>query len=354
MDHQSSGVSFALIGHQDNWDKVIRFVNSLRITGKNSLLSLEKIKEVFGFIPPRKLFDIETWSPITGRVRGMYIETFISPDEIDAKHLHLNLKKVKEACDYAIGCGANIVSLGGFTSIVLESTATALQQSGVTYFTTGNSLTAAFIVKSIEKICVLRKQSLANSNLLIVGSTGDIGSACAQYFSGSVKQLLFCARQPGPLKKQKEIYEQKGISVNASIDINELLPNADIVICVASSLIEGANFDLLPPAAIICDAGYPKNISLPPSKLKGRIIFSGGMGSVKGGYEFTPDHKKDIYDFPGENIVHGCLLESMVLAMEQKPVAYSTGRGNISITAMNEIFNLCTKHEIEPAILCQN
>ena len=354
MDHQPAGVTFAVIGHQDNWDKVSKFVNSLRVTGDNTILPLEKIKEVFGFIPPRKLFDIEAISPVTGKTRGMYIESFIAPDELDTKHLHSNLKKVKAACDCAANEGADIVSLGGFTSIVLEASKAATHPIGKTYFTTGNTLTAAFIVKTIERICLERNQCLAESNLLIAGSTGDIGSACAKYFSGSVKGLLFCARQPGPLKEQVENFSKKGIRVRSSLNINELLSLADIVISVTSSLIEGCDLSLLPAHAIICDAGYPKNISIHPSQLKERILFSGGMGILRTGYDFVPDHKKDIYDFNGENIIHGCLLESIVLAMEQKPVAYSTGRGNISITAMNNILSMAAKHGIEPTILYQH
>jgi predicted amino acid dehydrogenase len=52
---------------------------------------------------------------------------------------------------------------------------------GETKFTTGNTLTAAYIVKGIEKAATGKDINLQESNVLIVGATGDIGMACVQY-----------------------------------------------------------------------------------------------------------------------------------------------------------------------------
>ena len=97
MDHQPASIKFAVIGHQDSWESVTQFVNNIRITNDNELLSLEKIKQVYGFIPPRKLFDIVVNSTSCDSINGAYIETFISPDELDIKHLRKNIEKVKGA-----------------------------------------------------------------------------------------------------------------------------------------------------------------------------------------------------------------------------------------------------------------
>lgn len=349
MGHQPAGVTFAAIGHLDTWDRASRFVNSLRVTHHHAQLPIATIKSVFGFIPPRKLFEVEVISPVTGKVKGMYIESFISPDELDAAHLHANLRKVREACCCAEREGAAVASLGGFTSIVLEAGREEASVTGRTQFTTGNTLTAGFIVKAVESVCRQRGKALQAATLLIVGSTGDIGSACARYFENSVKSLLLCARQAGPLARQSQEFIDRGISARYAVHVNELLPSADIVICVASSIMSDADFGLLPHDAIICDAGYPKNLAI-RQPLNGRVLFAGGMGMVRGGYTFFPDHRSDIYDFPGENVMHGCFLEGIVLAMEGKPVAFSRGRGKITVSAINDIVGLAAKHGVEPAI----
>jgi fatty aldehyde-generating acyl-ACP reductase len=182
MDREPASLKFALIGHQDNWDKITRFVKSMRKNGPIGPLTVEKIKEVYSYIPSRNLFDIFTQSSVSGTTKGVYIETFISPDELDAKHLRSNLSKVKDACDKAIAQNIPVASLGGFSSIVLESGGYQLKQLGNTCFTTGNTLTAGFIVRGVEKACEYHQQLLEDSRLLVIGATGDIGSACSRYF----------------------------------------------------------------------------------------------------------------------------------------------------------------------------
>ena len=90
MGHQSPDIEFALIGHQDCWKKITRFVDFLSNGRQN--LSAEKISEVYSFIPPRRVFDIEIQS-ITGQTtNGCFIETFISPDELGQRHLKKNIE----------------------------------------------------------------------------------------------------------------------------------------------------------------------------------------------------------------------------------------------------------------------
>ncbi len=120
MDSTSSDVAFALIGHQDSWQKISGFVNLLRDNSNEFEITKEKIAEVYSYFPPRALFDIEVRS-VTGKtVKGKYIETFISPDELTIKHWKNNIAKVKEAAQCASKLQAGITTHGGFTSIVLE------------------------------------------------------------------------------------------------------------------------------------------------------------------------------------------------------------------------------------------
>jgi predicted amino acid dehydrogenase len=130
------------------------------------------------------LFDVEVQSVTGQKAKGCYIETFISPDELGQRHWRKNVLKVHEAAACARRLHANIVALGGFTSIVLEGRNDTLNDGGTTKFTTGNTLTAAFIVKALEKACIKSDKQLEQQQLLIIGATGDIGSACVQYFSG--------------------------------------------------------------------------------------------------------------------------------------------------------------------------
>lgn len=349
MDSPTSDVEFALIGHQDSWQKISGFVNLLRNNSNGLEVPKEKIAEIYSYFPPRAIFDIEVRS-LTGKIaRGKYIETFISPDELTIKHWKNNIAKVKNAAECATKLKAGITTLGGFTSIVLEGRVDMLNGNSITKFTTGNTLTAAFIVKSLEKACMHFNKQLKKQNVLIIGSTGDIGSACVRYFSNKVNKLLLCARQQNLLLQQEKQLLENKISAKASVDVNTLLPHADIIIAIASSIIEDFKSGLCKKEVIICDAGYPKNLIFNLSEDLNERLFCGGMGIVTGGYDFIPGFHHDLYNFPIKNIGHGCLLEAVVLALENKRVAFSTGKGNISPENIEIMYAMAQHHGITEA-----
>jgi fatty aldehyde-generating acyl-ACP reductase len=235
-----------------------------------------------------------------------------------------------------------IVAMGGFTSIVLEGDL-GLYSSGGTKFTTGNTLTTAFIVKGIEAAAELRNLDMKAASILIIGATGDIGSACVQYFKHRSKRMLLCARNQKRLTALGDQLNEEGVANDCSIVLSDLLPEADVVICVASST--GLEFLNYKKRVIICDAGYPKNLD---KEVEGddNLVFHGGMGQVSCGYEFKPDYTDSFYQYPAPYVIHGCILEAMVLAFEAKFENYSSGKGNITVEKIEEIYELGAKHGI--------
>lgn len=349
MGHQSSGVDFAFIGHQESWQKVERFVEITRKEAGLASISSQQTRALYPYLPPRPLFEFEVQSVLGKKARGMYIESFISPDELDIKFIRGNLQKIKDACDVAIQSRIPIASLGGLTSILLEANGLAVEHCGNTHFTTGNTLTTAFIADGIETCCKLLSVSLAACNLLIIGSTGDIGSACSRYFAGRAKSLLLHARQEAALKKQWDALHQMGVTARWSANINDLLPNADIVICVASSVLLQCDATLLSPDAIVCDAGYPKNLE---HSFSGKLqhYLQGGMGIAAAGADTIPNSYKTIYEFAVPDVAHGCLLEAATLALEGRATSFSAGRGNITAAAIDEIKQMAARHGITAAL----
>ncbi len=88
-----------------------------------------------------------------------------------------------------------IVSLGGFSSILLEGRMDILPAHPETAFTTGNTLTVALIVRGIERALDLGGRELRESNVLIVGASGDVGSGCARYLAPQGARGCFSARE---------------------------------------------------------------------------------------------------------------------------------------------------------------
>jgi fatty aldehyde-generating acyl-ACP reductase len=345
MDSTSASLDFAAIGHQDSWQNISAFVNSIRSADQEKL-SCDKIKNIYSFIPSRELFKVKVRSKTGTEINGMYIETFIDPDKLCTEFTRANINKVMSATSRANKMGFNIVTLGGFTSIVLEGNLDSFT-TAETKFTTGNTLTAAFIVKGIERAAARLNINLSESNILIIGATGDIGMACSNYFKSRVNKLLLNARNTSRLNKMVVTLRRENINVTCSVNPEDLLPEAEIIICAASS--SGIRLDNYRKDVLICDAGYPKNLESRILKNKDIHLFHGGMGQVSCGYDFNPDYSNTIYHYDAPHIIHGCILEAMVLAFEKRYENYSSAKGNITIDKIEEIYSLSTKHGIDLA-----
>jgi len=343
MDSSTSSLDFAVIGHQDSWQNIGRFVNAIRAPVREELSS-QQIRNIFSFIPPRDLSRVKVKSKTGAEINGVYIETFIDPDKLDAQFIRTNISKVMQAVAHAKKMGAKIVAMGGFTSIVLEGKLDSFSQQR-SKFTTGNTLTAAYIVKGIEKATRLQGIDLKHCTVLIIGATGDIGSACAGFFKKKVKKLLLCARNQHRLEKLSTELAKENITIKHSVCLGDLIGEADIIISAASST--GIDMSSCKTNALICDAGYPKNADANIKDRNGLRSFHGGMGQVSHGFQFSPDYSNDMYRYAAPHIIHGCILEAMVLAFENKFETYSSGKGNITIDKMEEIYGLSVKHGID-------
>lgn len=339
---------FALIGHLSSWQQAVDAVNYFR---RDSLdpLPLQTVQETYDWIPPRKLFDVDvTASDGDRKVSGIYIETFIPPGSGLLRNLRGNIEKIRQAAGIARKAGARIVALGGFSSVLLESDADSLREAGVdTVFTTGNTLTAAFIAESIERAVAARGRALAELNLLVIGATGDIGQAIVRWFSGRAGSLLLCARNRRRLGALEAALQAEGHAATADTDLSALLPQADVIVSVAAAVEPLFSVADCKPGAIVCDAGYPKNIV--PAAGTDVLLYHGGMGQVQGGVRYSSELPRQIYRYPQPGIGHGCLLEAVVLALQADYTAISTGRGHITTAAMAKMVDFARNHGIMAA-----
>ena len=238
------------------------------------------------------------------------------------------------------------MSLGGFSSILIEGNFDQLPERHDTVFTTGNTLTVGFIVQGIKRMCAQEGRNLRRSTLLIVGATGDVGSGCARCLAPLMKRVLLSARNLERLRRLAAELQAGGVQVELATDLLEtgLLKNdlqrfsaeADVVICAASLASPSLLLGRIAPDAIVCDAGYPKNLS-PSAQMPGAKVFFGGLGQITGGLKFAPDFHGILNRHPFPDVVHGCLLEGMALALEGRFEPFSQGRGSITPDRVEEI-----------------
>lgn len=338
-------VDFALIGHLEDWDAAASVVSALRGRDLPRIPS-DELRTIVPWLPPRTVCRVVVQSAAGVEARGIYIDTFIPPDHLGDRFLHENLGRVRDAAQYAVKEGAGVAALGGFTSILLEGRVAGLPET--TQFTTGNTMTVALIVRGIERALTIAGRSLEESTVLIIGATGDVGSGCARRLAMRTRRLLLTARNSARLSALRNELNSSGASTSASTIIDDLSPEADVVICAASLTAPALVLESLPAHAIVCDAGYPKNVlrrSAPP------VVFFGGLGRVSAGFRMWPDLEGVLNRHPYPYVAQGCLLEGMILGLERRFESFSRGRGAITPERVDEMWGMAQRHGIELAPL---
>lgn len=348
MDCAAAGVTpqvdFALVGHPESWSAAAEVFSALRGPERTPLPD-DEIKDILPWIPPRAVCQVEVKSIADATAHGLYIDSFIPPDRLDAACVRENLTRVRAAAAYAIKAGARMVSLGGFSSILIEGNADQLPPGPRTVFTTGNTLTVALIVQGIETMCAREGRNLGQSTLLVVGATGDVGSGCVRCLAGKVKRVLLSARNVERLRRLASELDAAGIDVEIATDLEQFSEEADLVICAASLPSPSLLLDRIAPDALVCDAGYPKNLS-PDAETSRATIFFGGLGQITGGLKFVPDLHGILNRHPFPDVAHGCLLEGIALALEGRFEPFSRGRGAITPKLVEEIERIAARHGI--------
>jgi fatty aldehyde-generating acyl-ACP reductase len=342
-------VDFALIGHQESW-RATADVFALLRGPEYPPVPDEEIVSIVPWIPPRTVCHVETRSRLGAKAHGLYIDSFIPPDRLDAAFMQENLRRVRGAAACAIKAGAKIVSLGGFSSILIEGNFDMIPVRGNTVFTTGNSLTVAFIVGGIRRMCEQEGRELRRATVLIVGATGDVGSGCARCLLPLVSRMILCARNMERLRGLQQELEGQGVQVDIAASILELPARPDVVVCAASLPSPSLLLGKLAPGSIVCDAGYPKNLA-PLGNKDGIKVFYGGLGQVTSGMTFAPAVGGVLNRHPFPDVVHGCLLEGMTLALERRFEPFSEGRGFITPERVEEMEKMADRHGIRLAPL---
>jgi len=342
-------LDFALIGHQESWRAAADVLAVLRGPERTPLPD-DEIKDILPWIPPRAVCHVEVGSIAGAKARGVYIDSFIPPDRLEAAWVRENVARVRGAAAAATNAGAKIVSLGGFSSILIEGNFDQLPERGDTVFTTGNTLTVAYIVQGIKKMCALEGRNIRSSTLLIVGATGDVGSGCARCLAPLVGRVQLFARNGERLRRLAAELQADGARVEVATDLQRCSEKADVVICAASLASPALLLGGIAPRAIVCDAGYPKNLS-PGAEMPGAKVFFGGLGQITGGLRFTPDFHGILNRHPFPDVVHGCLLEGIALALEGRFEPFSQGRGSITPERVEEMESIAARHGIDLAPL---
>ena len=299
--------------------------------------------DVWCTAPPQLVENVEVKSATGISIEGSYIDSCFVPEMLS--RFKTARRKVLNAMELAQKKGINITALGGFTSIIFENF-NLLQHKQIRNtslewerFTTGNTHTAWVICKQLEINAPRIGIDLKKATVAVIGATGDIGSAVCRWLINKtgISELLMVARQQEPLALL-----QKELDGGTITSLDEALPQADIVVWVASmpKTFEIDTDNLKKPCLMI-DGGYPKNLD---EKFQGENIYV-----LKGGIvEFFNDIGWNMMELAEmqnpQREMFACFAEAMILEFEKCHTNFSWGRNNISLEKMEFIGAASLKH----------
>jgi len=331
---------FGLIGHPYNFNHLIRYLKTLKPDFQ--IPSREFLGQIFTTSPSFKLCDILNFKSRTEQsTNGCLIVVTFIPDMLEKDPWAIYSKVVK-ACRLAEKGGVGIVSLGGFTSIVSERIGHSVSEEVDVAVTTGNTFTAALAIDGVMRAADLLNLDISCAKIAIIGGRGDIGSACARALVDKVRQLTLTEHKRTDPNLLAELAKRHKAHIIVTNDNESAVRDADIVIAAASVSASFLDIRWFKPGAIICDVGYPKNISYTATGRQDILIFSGGLAKIPTPISFPVD-----VGLPANDILYGCFGEAIILALEKRYENYSIGRGNITLDKINEIRNLGKKHGFE-------
>lgn len=288
--------------------------------------------------------------------------------------------------------GARIVGLGAYTSVVTRA-GLHLKDPGVA-ITTGNSYTVVAAVEAVAAAARRLGLGLERSTAAVVGASGSIGRAVAILLAGDVARLVLVGNPDRPDQSRRRLlrvvadicrhlaglpahtpgtlgarlaafggwptagdppeafigrfqqWEASGdCPLRITVDLDALLPAADVVVSATSSTGELVTPGNLKHGALVCDLSRPPNVSRAVRDARPDVLaIDGGVVAVPGlpslGWNFGFE--------PG--LAYACMAETMMLALEHHYTDTSLGT-DLNLETILWMRDLARRHGFQVAQL---
>lgn len=274
-------------------------------------------------------------------IEGDFYTVPLFPKQIIGLERNFVLQRIIDACKLAEKDGAQIVGLGGYTSVVGSAGKNVADTMDIA-ITSGNSYTVATAVEGATKACELLDVDTSNAVVSVVGATGSIGSVCAKILSRrKIGKLILLGRSELRLANSAE--EIHALSpqteLEISTDIAASVRRSDLVVSCTASGGDLLQPDIFKTGSVICDVAVPHDVCREVAQLRPDVLVIEGGVCVAPGKD--PRFNFD-FGFP-EGICLACMAETMILTLEGIFEDFSIGRG-LQIEKVEEISRLAKKH----------
>jgi acetylornithine/succinyldiaminopimelate/putrescine aminotransferase/predicted amino acid dehydrogenase len=249
-------------------------------------------------------------------------------------------RTVLDAVELGVSLGAEVIGLGGYTSIVTSAGRDVVEHD--VRITSGNSLTAACAYDLLR--LHLTESSAGERRVGLVGAIGNIGAAMAELVAPHCDSLVLVGR-PGSARRLATVADRLGHMVEVSVAEDlEALRDCPTVVSATNS----ADPVVLPNhladdrKVLVCDLAVPGDVHPAVEQLSNVTLVSGGRIHLPGAQ--APD-------FPGitlpPGIVYSCMAETILLGFE--PETSSPSFGGLSVAGVLAARDLAVRHGLHPA-----
>ncbi|MFJ2743735.1 aminotransferase class III-fold pyridoxal phosphate-dependent enzyme [Streptomyces sp. NPDC087440] len=251
-------------------------------------------------------------------------------------------RTVLDAVDLGVSLGAEVIGLGGHTSIVANAARDVVEDR--VRVTSGNSLTAAC---AYDLLCrQLAEAGPGNRRVALVGAVGNIGAVMAELIAPHCESLLLVGR-PGSARRLDAVAERLTGATQVSV-CDDLTALRDCPIVVSAT--NAADPVILPHHlagdrdVLVCDLAVPGDVHPAVAGLSNVTLVSGGRIALP--HDQAP-HFPGITLPPG--VFYSCLAETMLLGLE--PATASPSYGGLTPAGVLAARDLADRHLFRPARL---
>lgn len=296
------------------------------------------VEGIIKYIPPFKVSHITGIDSGHNKAEGWLVACPLTSRQMVTMPESYVISKIIRAGKLAEKLGAEIVGLGAFTSVIGDAGITIAKNLNIAV-TTGNSYTVATALEGTRQAAKMMGVDLERANVLILGATGSIGSACAQILAKEVRFLTLAARDETRLEKlAKQILKSTGLAARVTANTKHAIRNADVVVAVTSAVDSLIEPEDLKSGAIVCDVARPRNVSRRVAENRNDVfVLEGGVVEVPGDVQFGLN-----FGFPART-AYACMAETMILALEERYENFTLGR-DLTVKQVETMNKLAAKH----------
>ncbi|WP_028479705.1 aminotransferase class III-fold pyridoxal phosphate-dependent enzyme [Nocardia sp. CNY236] len=247
---------------------------------------------------------------------------------------------VLHAIEQAVAAGAEVIGLGGYTSIVTDA-AREVAEDTITV-TSGNSLTAACALDVLR--AELATLAPHQRRVGILGALGNIGAVMADLLAPLADTLVLVGR-PGAGKRLRRVADVLPVEVVVSEDLTALRDCRVILTATNSATpLIGAHHLAVDHPVLICDLAVPGDVDPAVAQLSHITLVGGGRMALPLGQ--TPPFRET--GLPA-GIVYACMAETLLLGFE--PRTASPSYGALTAAGVRAARDLAARHDVRPVLL---